>query len=51
MRIGVHVISWSIWASQKLLGGSLQDLSELQDPRILGYLVIFGSYLKPIAYC
>ena len=45
------VISWGISASQKLLGGSVQDLSELQDPKALGYLLIFGSYLKPIAYC
>ena len=45
------VISWGIWASQKLSGGTLQDLIELQDPKILGYLHIFGSYFKPRAYC
>ena len=44
------VISWGIWASQKLSGGTLQDLIELQHPKILGYLLIFGSYFKPIAY-
>ena len=51
IEIGQPVISWGIWASQKLSGGTLQDLIELQDPKILGYLLIFGSYLKPIAYC
>ena len=44
-------MSWGIWASQKLSGGSLLDLSELHDPKKLGYLLIFGSYLEPIAYC
>ena len=44
-------MSWGIWASQKVSGGTLQDLIELQDPKILGYLLIFGSYFKPIAYC
>ena len=48
---GSAVISWGIWASQKLSGGTLQDLIELHDPKILGYLLIFGSYFKPIAYC
>ena len=43
-------ISWGIWASQKRSGGSLPDLSELQDPRILRYFLICGSYLKPIAF-
>ena len=47
----LYVISWGIGASQKLSGGTLQDLRELQDPKILGYLLIFGSYFKPIAYC
>ena len=45
------VISWGIWTSQKLSGGTLQDLTELQDPKTLGYILIFGSYVKPIAYC
>ena len=45
------VISQGIWASQKLSRGSLLDLSELQDPRTLGNLLIFGLYSKPIAYC
>ena len=49
--IEMLVIDWGIWASQNLSGGSLQDLSELQDPKTLGYLLIFGSYSKPIAYC
>ena len=40
-----------IWASQKLSTGSLLDLSKLQDPRTQGYLVIFGLYSTPIAYC
>ena len=49
---GGAVISWGIsWASQKLSGGSLLDLLELQDPRTLGYLLIFAPYFKPIAYC
>ena len=48
---GAPVISWGIWASQKLSGGTPQDLIELRDPKILGYLLIFGSYFKPIAYC
>ena len=26
-------------------------LSELQDPRTLGYLLIYGLYSKPIGYC
>ena len=47
----ILVISQGIWASQKLSGGALLDLSELQDPRTLGYLLIFGLYSKPIAYC
>ena len=47
----IRVISWGIWASQKLSGGTLQDLLELQDPKILEYLLIFGSYFKPMAYC
>ena len=50
IMVRLCVISWGIWASQKLSGGSLLDLSELQDPRILRYLLIFGSYLKPIAH-
>ena len=45
------VISQGIWASQKLSRGSLLHLSELQDPRTLGNLLIFGLYSKPIAYC
>ena len=45
------VISRGIWACQKLSGGSVLDLSELQDPRTLGYLLIFGLYFKPIGYC
>ena len=45
------VISWGIWAYQKLPGGSLPDLSQLQNPRAPGYLLTFGLYLKPIAYC
>ena len=48
---GRRVISQGIWASQKLSGGSILDLSKLQDPRTLGYLLIFGLYSKPIAYC
>ena len=48
---GLFEINWGIWASQKLSGGTLQDLIELQGPKILGYLLIFGSYFKPIAYC
>ena len=48
---GECVISQGIWASQKLSGGSILDLSKLQDPRTLGYLLIFGLYSKPIAYC
>ena len=47
----VSVISQVIWASEKLSGGSIPDLSKLQDPRELGYLLIFGLYSKPIAYC
>ena len=47
----MRVISQGIWASQKLSGGSILDLSKLQDPRTLGYLLIFGLYSKPIAYC
>ena len=43
------VISWGIGASQKLSAGSVLDLSKLQDPRALRYLVIFGLYSKPIA--
>ena len=46
-----NVISWGFWASQKPSGGSLLDLSELKDPSTLGYLLIFGLYFKPIAYC
>ena len=46
-----NVISRGIWASQKLSRGFLLDLSKVQDPRTLGYLPIFGLYLKPIAYC
>ena len=45
------VISQGIWAPQKLSRGSILDLSKLQDPRTLGYLLIFGLYSKPIAYC
>ena len=45
------VISQGIGASQKLSEGSILDLSKLQDPRTLGYLLIFGLYSKPIAYC
>ena len=45
------VISQGIGACQKLSGGSILDLSKLQDPRTLGYLLIFGLYSKPIAYC
>ena len=45
------VMSQGIWASEKLSGGSILDLSKLQDPRTLGYLLIFGLYSKPIAYC
>ena len=45
------VISLGIRTSQKLSGGSLLDLSELQDPRTLGYLLIFGLYSRPRAYC
>ena len=47
----LFVISWGSWASKKLSGGSLLDLSKLQDPRTLGYSLIFGLYSKPIAYC
>ena len=47
----VSVIESGIWASQKLTAGSLQDLLELQDPRTLQYLFIFGSYFKPTALC
>ena len=47
----VAVISQGIWASQKLSGGSILDLSKLEDPRTLGYLLIFGLYSKPKAYC
>ena len=39
-----------IWAVQKLSEGSVLDLSKLQDPRTLGYLLIFGLHTKPIAY-
>ena len=45
------VISQGIWASQKLSGGSILDLSKLQDPSTLGYLLIFGLYSKPISCC
>ena len=48
---GGGVISQGIGACQKLSGGSILDLSKLQDPRTLGYLLIFGLYSKPIAYC
>ena len=48
---GLCVISQGIGACQKLSGGSILDLSKLQDPRTLGYLLIFGLYSKPIAYC
>ena len=44
-----NVISWGIWASQELCERSRQDLSELQDTKILGYLLIVGSSIKPIA--
>ena len=51
-RVEQAVSTWcnnlGIWASQKPCGGSLPHLSRLQDPRILGYLLIFGSYyFKP----
>ena len=46
-----YVISRGIWASQKLSGASLLDLSKLHDPRTLGYLLIFGLYSKRIACC
>ena len=46
-----NVISQGIGACQKLSGGSILDLCKLQDPRTLGYLLIFGLYSKPIAYC
>ena len=45
------VISWGIGASQKLSRRSLLDLSELQHPRTLGYLLLFGLYFKRKAYC
>ena len=45
------VISQGIGASHKFFGGSIPDLSKLQDPRTLGYLLIFGLYSKPIAHC
>ena len=45
-----NVIKSGIWASQKLSTGSLLNLLEFQDPRTLGYLLIFGLYPKPIAY-
>ena len=48
---GQCVISQGIGVSQKLCGGSILDLSKLQDPTTLGYLLIFGLYAKPIACC
>ena len=45
------VMSWAIWAFQKLSGGSLLDSSELPDPRTLGHVLIFDLYIKPTAYC
>ena len=45
------VISQGIWASQKLSGGCILDLSKLQDPGTLGYLLIFGLYSEPTACC
>ena len=49
--LGGGVRNWGIWASQKLSRGSLLDLSQLQDPRTLGYLLICGLYYRPIADC
>ena len=45
------VIGQGIWACQEFSGGSVPDLSKLQDPRTLGYLLIRGFYSKPIACC
>ena len=44
------MISLGIWASQKLSGGPVLDLSKLQEPGTGGYLLIFGFHLKAIAY-
>ena len=46
-----NVISSGIRASRKLSGGSSPYFSELQDPRPLRYLLIFGSDSKLIGYC
>ena len=48
---GQNVISWDIWSHQKLYEGFLLDLSYLQDSRTLGYMLIFGLYLKPTFPC
>ena len=51
VHLAENVKGWGILASQKLSGETPQDLTELQDPKILGYLFIFGSYFKLVAYC